>query len=66
VLLTPALHVLDERERKILDLRFHAGLTQSQIALELGISQMHVSRIIRGALEKLRNAIPPDGPGAEP
>ncbi|MBA2536725.1 MAG: SigB/SigF/SigG family RNA polymerase sigma factor [Actinobacteria bacterium] len=58
VLLTPALTVLDERERKILDLRFHAGLTQSQIALELGISQMHVSRLIRTALDKLRAQIP--------
>jgi RNA polymerase sigma-B factor len=58
VLLTPALDVLDERERRILDLRFHAGLTQSQIALELGISQMHVSRLIRAALDKLRAHIP--------
>ena len=58
VLLTPALYILDARERKILDLRFHAGLTQSQIALELGISQMHVSRLIRAALEKLRAQIP--------
>jgi RNA polymerase sigma-B factor len=58
VLLTPALHVLDDRERRILDLRFYGGLTQSQIALELGISQMHVSRLIRSALEKLRAQIP--------
>jgi RNA polymerase sigma-B factor len=58
VLLAPALDVLNDRERKILDLRFHDGLTQSQIALELGISQMHVSRLIRSALEKLRAQIP--------
>jgi RNA polymerase sigma-B factor len=58
VLLTPALRALDTRERQILDLRFHAGLTQSQIALELGISQMHVSRLIRAALDKLRAQIP--------
>jgi RNA polymerase sigma-B factor len=63
VLLTPALRVLDERERKILDLRFHGGLTQSQIALELGISQMHVSRLIRTALDKLRAQIPGAGDG---
>jgi RNA polymerase sigma-B factor len=66
ILLAPAMRALSARERTILGLRFNDGLTQSQIALELGISQMHVSRIIRGALEKLRNAIPPDGPGAEP
>jgi RNA polymerase sigma-B factor len=58
MLLAPAVDVLDERERKILHLRFYSGLTQSQIALELGISQMHVSRIIRAALERLRSAIP--------
>ena len=58
VLLKPALSALDARERQILDLRFHAGLTQSQIALELGISQMHVSRLIRAALDKLRAQIP--------
>ena len=56
--LQPAVGVLDARERRILHLRFYSGLTQSQIALELGISQMHVSRIIRAALEKMRSAIP--------
>jgi RNA polymerase sigma-B factor len=58
MLLAPAVRVLDERERKVLHLRFYSGLTQSQIALDLGISQMHVSRIIRAALERLRSAIP--------
>ena len=58
ILLGPAVRCLDERERRILHLRFYSGLTQSQIALELGISQMHVSRIIRAALERLRAAIP--------
>ena len=49
--------VLDERERQILHLRFFDGLTQSQIAVELGISQMHVSRLIRRALETLEQEI---------
>jgi RNA polymerase sigma-B factor len=49
--------VLDARERKILHLRFFSGLTQSQIADQIGISQMHVSRLIRRSLEKIRQEI---------
>src|ERR671930_656013 len=49
--------VLDDRERKILHLRFFKGLTQSQIAQQVGISQMHVSRLIRRSLEKIRDEI---------
>ena len=41
----------------ILHLRFFKGLTQSQIAQQVGISQMHVSRLIRRALEKIREEI---------
>jgi RNA polymerase sigma-B factor len=55
--LAPGLRVLDERERKILHLRFFEGLTQSQIAQQVGISQMHVSRLIRRSLEKMREEI---------
>src|SRR3954463_8413261 len=55
--LEPGLKVLDERERLILHLRFFKGLTQSQIAQQVGISQMHVSRLIRRALEKIRDEI---------
>jgi RNA polymerase sigma-B factor len=55
--LAPGLKVLDERERRILHLRFFEGLTQSQIAQQVGISQMHVSRLIRRALEKIRDEI---------
>jgi RNA polymerase sigma-B factor len=55
--LAPGFKVLDERERKILHLRFFSGLTQSQIASEIGISQMHVSRLIRRSLEKIREEI---------
>ena len=60
VLLAPGFKVLDERERRILHLRFFAGLTQSQIAQQVGISQMHVSRLIRRALEKIRAEIAAD------
>ena len=55
--LAPGLRVLDERERRILHLRFFKGLTQSQIAQQVGISQMHVSRLIRRSLEKIRDEI---------
>src|SRR5207248_10881582 len=55
--LAPGFRVLDERERKILHLRFFKGLTQSQIAQQVGISQMHVSRLIRRSLEKIREEI---------
>jgi RNA polymerase sigma-B factor len=53
-ILAVGLAALDERERRIIHLRFFEGLTQSQIASDVGISQMHVSRLIRRALEKLR------------
>ena len=59
-LLKPGMRVLDARERMILQLRFYEGLTQSQIAQRVGISQMHVSRLIRRALEKARNEIAPE------
>ena len=52
--LTPALRELPERERSILYLRFFEGRTQTEIADELGISQMHVSRLVSQSLEKLR------------
>jgi RNA polymerase sigma-B factor len=55
--LAPGLKALDDRERRILHLRFYEGLTQSQIAQLVGISQMHVSRLIRRALEKMRDEI---------
>src|SRR6266704_2556168 len=55
--LAPGFRVLEERERKILHLRFFEGLTQSQIAQQVGISQMHVSRLIRRSLEKIRAEI---------
>src|SRR2546430_6221208 len=58
--LAPGFKALDERERMILQLRFFDGLTQSQIAQQVGISQMHVSRLIRPSLEKIREEIAAD------
>jgi RNA polymerase sigma-B factor len=64
-MLAPGFKALDERERLILHLRFFKGLTQSQIAQQVGISQMHVSRLIRRALERIREEIG-DESGEEP
>lgn len=55
--LAPGFAALDDRERYILHLRFFEGLTQSQIANRVGISQMHVSRLIRRSLSKIKNEI---------
>ena len=50
---TEMLAVLPEREQKIVYLRFFEGLTQSEIAEQVGISQMHVSRLLARSLETL-------------
>ena len=55
--LKPLLSRLNERERRILMLRFFAGMTQSQIADDVGISQMHVSRLLARTLAKLRQGM---------
>jgi RNA polymerase sigma-B factor len=52
--LAPALRALPERDRLVLHLRFGEDLTQAEIATRIGVSQMHVSRIIRRSLERLR------------
>jgi RNA polymerase sigma-B factor len=54
-----ALDVLEPREREILRLRFQEELTQSAIGERVGLSQMHVSRLIRQALDTLRAAARP-------
>jgi RNA polymerase sigma-B factor len=54
--LSPLIATLPEREQTILYLRFFDGLTQSEIASRLGISQMHVSRLLARSLEQLRQA----------
>ncbi len=59
----PALEKLPERERRILYLRFFRGMTQTEIAQEIGISQMHISRLIAQSLERVRREI--RGPEAQ-
>jgi RNA polymerase sigma-B factor len=54
LLLAGGLRALDERERQIVFLRFNADMTERQIAGAVGISQAHVSRLLDGALTKLR------------
>lgn len=49
---------LDRRSRRILYLRFFAGLSQTEIAAELGISQMHVSRLLKHSLDSIRAGVP--------
>ncbi|WP_406483858.1 RNA polymerase sigma factor SigF [Streptomyces microflavus] len=53
--LAPLMETLDEREREILAMRFGQEMTQAQIGEHLGISQMHVSRLLARTLTKLRN-----------
>ena len=56
-LVAAGLDGLDERERQIVELRFFEEMTQSQIAAEIGISQMHVSRLLRRALATMKGRI---------
>lgn len=51
------LAVLPEREREIVTLRFFDGLSQSQIAEHVGVSQMHVSRLLQRSLQRLRGEL---------
>ena len=55
--IAPQLRALPERDRRVLHLRFVEDLTQSEIAERIGVSQMHVSRLIRKALEQVRTGI---------
>lgn len=61
----PLLAELDERERRILVMRFFRSMTQTQIAEQIGISQMHVSRLLSRTLAWLRDRIETEAP-AEP
>jgi RNA polymerase sigma-B factor len=58
--LQPLLAELAERERSILMLRFFGNMTQTQIADRVGVSQMHVSRLLAQTLSKLRNKLEAD------
>ncbi len=55
--LRPLLEALPERERTVLVLRFFESLTQTQIAERVGISQMHVSRLLAKSLTRLRDQL---------
>ena len=58
-ILGEAMAKLAPRERVILHLRFTEGLTQSEIANQIGVSQMHVSRLLAVSLESIRSALAP-------
>jgi RNA polymerase sigma-B factor len=53
----PLLDALEPREKKILLLRFFKNMTQTQIAEEIGVSQMHVSRLLTRTLSELRSSL---------
>jgi RNA polymerase sigma-B factor len=55
--LTPAVAALGDREKRILELRFRNGFSQEEIGNELGVSQMQVSRLLRGILDRLRSEL---------
>ena len=55
--LKEAMHQLGQREKRILGLRFFRGKTQVEVAQEIGISQAQVSRLEKGALQKIKNRI---------
>jgi RNA polymerase sigma-B factor len=57
ITLATGIQRLPSRERAILHLRFFEGLTQSEIAERVGISQMHVSRLIRNSLDRIRREL---------
>jgi RNA polymerase sigma-B factor len=62
--LEPVLSELAPRERRILELRFVEGHTQADIGAEIGVSQMQVSRLLRGILDRLRDRIEPPAAAA--
>jgi RNA polymerase sigma-B factor len=57
LLLAAGFRTLDARQRRILHLRFYAGLSQAEIAREVGLSQIQVSRVIRASLDRMRGAL---------
>jgi RNA polymerase sigma-B factor len=57
LMLAPAVRRLSERDRLILHLRFFKGLTQEEIAREIGVTQMHVSRLLSRILQELRTEL---------
>ena len=58
--LAPVVEALAPRSRRVLYLRFFRGLTQSEIAQDIGVSQMHVSRILAQTIQQLREGVGAD------
>lgn len=56
ILLCDAIRALSDREKRILNLRFMLGKTQTEVANEVGISQAQVSRLEKGALKKIKSS----------
>lgn len=61
LIIEEALKGFSPREREVIDLRFLQGMTQIEIAEQLGISQVQVSRLLRRTLKKIQDKIDPDG-----
>lgn len=61
VMVEEAIRSLPERQQRIVDLRFNEDMTQTEIADQLGISQMHVSRLLASALKTLEKSLGKDG-----
>lgn len=57
VIVERAIEQLPQRKQRILHLRFNEDMTQAEIADEIGISQMHVSRLLRSAIDELRSLV---------
>jgi RNA polymerase sigma-B factor len=57
VVLAPVVRELDPRDRRILELRFFGECTQQEIADEIGVTQMQVSRLLSGLMARLRSAL---------
>jgi RNA polymerase sigma-B factor len=70
LLLAAGFRTLAPRERRIVHLRFYEGLSQTEIAQEVGLSQVQVSRLLRASLERMRCALEgaarPSAPGEIP
>ena len=61
LIIEEALKGFSPREREVIDLRFLQGMTQIEIAEQLGISQVQVSRLLRRTLKKIQDKIDPEG-----
>lgn len=54
-----AMRSLSDRDRRVVYLRFYLGLSQAEIAEQIGVSQVHVSRILRASLSQLEGELDP-------